>query len=584
MNGMDQPSTNKENAAGSGKTTNPGTSPQPKPSDTAPVRNEARPSVREHLKRIAFSEETENAARMIEQWQTSDSSSLPAKVVHQWERVTIHLEWSDADEAGRNALLDQITIGDKKPVFERDRADSNQYRLRLEQPVGASFEVRLGDLPPIRVERMKSLSFKPVSAAGEAVANVLHIPAREYGSRLFIPAEETGIVLQFSEVMEPRLPIAAEGSLVQAEWTDSTHLLLRFDQAAPSDGRTSELTLRFGDLQAASGNRLQDEMSVIISRFPALAWKDSLTGQQAVNGSRDRYYDRLLLSPDGTKYVGVIGLGGAMGDGDGWSYAFVLERPGKEPIVLERVFYSTIEPDDTPIRWIDSNTLLYASYYGVYAYDTEALTRRTVHENDPGETRNINNAVWDPYRRQLYVLAYGDRDESGMTNLYTYRDTNGPPQVDRGVSESVLAAKYSMLDLSIFPAEDGVYWTRTQSGVPYTEFVRSDGTRFTVKGIVRVVTVKGAYVQMYAAGGYYLTQEGWSLWRPGSSEKPVASPPGFGIAFRSGDELMYEEDGRFYRYDPEQDEWPLWRAPGGEEQDAVPNRGPDKLYKAFVSR
>jgi hypothetical protein len=296
----------------------------------------------------------------------------------------------------------------------------------------------------------------------------------------------------------------------------------------------------------------------------------------------------LIFSQNRQQYIGVLSLGGSMGDGDGWSYAFVLERDGKPPVVVEELFYSTVEPNNAPIGWTDSNTIGYSSYYGIYSFDTDKMIKRTIIQNDEDERRNINYATWDAYRNRLYALAFEDRGSSSITNVLTFTD-KAEPDVRLNFSETVLVGKYSYLDLSIIPTAKAVYWTRTEQGVPVTDYVADIGTVFTARGVARLAAPDGIYLQRYSAdekvdkmlGEQIVQPDGWWYWKPGQDERRIADPPRFLDVFVSGTELISRGDGEsYYRYDPKRDEWVIWKAVGGQ-VNAEPIRGPDGLYRLF---
>lgn len=547
----------------------------------------APPLFREKLGSLFIGEQEEGSGMQVTSWRGSTYPQAPSKIVHHLEEAVVVLEFANATEQEIRTLLDQITVGGGKAAWNRDDKNPNFYRLMRKQAEGASFELRMGELPPLTISRMKALSYKPIDASGRINADMLLVNAREYGTRVMVPMEEQAVTLEFSEPMKPVLPTASEGasSPLRAEWITDTRLRIELNETGYSvDHGAKELLVRTDQLQAVSGNTLKWG-SLHILRAPAMSWRDGRTGADVTQGPRDRYYEQLAFAPDRSRYVGIVSLGGSMGDGDGWSYAFVLERNGQPPVVLEDVFYSTIEPRDAPIRWIDSKTLLYASYYGVYKYDTQTMTRQLIVTADPEERENINFAEWDAVRNRLYVLAFEDRNESDMTKAITFVDGT-IREVRRNFAETVLVGKYSLLDLTVTPTAQGVYWTRTENGVPVTDYVGNDGKTVSAPGVVRLATSTGVYLQRFRADPVdpaerlsIVQPDGWTYWEPGTQEKRLADLRGEGIVYAWGEELVSLIDDRYYRYDPVLGSWVQWQAPAGGGPNAEPVRGPEGLYR-----
>lgn len=552
---------------------------------TAPAAGQATPSFRHALKRIVFAESADFAGRQLESWTSPELPGEPVKLVYHWDMLEIVLEFADdADEEAIQSLLGQIELDGEKAVLQAERnGEARQFRLQLSRPTGSITSLKLGDLPRITAERRTALGIQPATE-GEtaAAANTLLIPAHEYGLRLYVPMEDDRVTLQFSEPMKA-LPVkTVDGQPVRAEWTNDRRLLIELEEAGVLEEQSLVLSLTLESFEAISGNRPSQDGNLDIRRVPAAAWKNSRTGERIAGGPRDRYYDQIVLSPEGGHYIGIIRLGGSMGDGDGWGYAFVLERFGRAPAVIEPVFYSTIEPDCAPIRWMDESTLLYASFFGVYAYDTQSAMRRTLHGGFEDDSRYIRFAAWDAFRKKLYVLEADDPSAPSITSVYTYAGTDGSPDIQARFTEAVPANKYSMLDMPVTPVSDGVFWTRAKDGLPYTEFWGDDGSRQTAPGVVRLAAAHGVYIQSYKAGDQGMIADEWYYWQPGGAEQRIAMPPQSGDVFRSGGELMLRSGGAYYRYDPGSDAWAEWKAPVAEAY-AEPGRGPgaQALYKAY---
>lgn len=588
----DSEAVRKVNGSGVGGSADPGSGSQPSSDrgarQTSFSDSAGQTSFSDSVRSVAFGEESEHESRLLLRWEHANLPRQPIRVVHHMEEVHVVVGFEEVDEQQLVELAGKMKVNGADAVFVRQESDG-QYRLRLKQPENGSFELMLGDLPTITVERRAPLSFQILQPDGKEAETSLLVHAREYGTRLHVPLELPGITLQFPEPMKPALPAAPDSSPVSAEWADDRSLVLTFNDGGVEADGALLVYYDAAALEAVSGNRLFD-VSLVVVRTPETVWTDGRTGNVRSSGPRDRHYEQLIVSPAGDRYIGVISLGGSMGDGDGWSYAFVLERNGQPPVLLEQAFYSTIEPEEAPIRWIDERRVLYGSYYGLFAFDTDTLVRRTLHDNRSDENYNLNFATWDSFRNKLYVIAYRNRSTSNETIAYTYSsvawddNTALQPTVTSGsFSETVLVNKYSLLDLYVHPTETGVYWTRTRDGLPYTEFVADDGTTQVSPGVARLVASGVAYMQLYKDGGQNIVPDGWLRWRPESDKvgEPMAMPPEYRRLFRSGDELIAEADEAAYRYDPQRNIWSLWRAPA-DEPHTVPVRGEAGLYRSTI--
>lgn len=537
-----------------------------------------RQTLREYITEISFAEETADSGRLLKTLPGPPEDVI--KLVHHWEKAVVWLQIPDAGSFEAEKVLEQITRNGQKADFRKDDGSEGQYRLEVSQPVGASFRLEIAGTPFMTVERAVALSFVPVTEDGTERAETLVLQGGEYGYRVMVPQEDGEVVLQFSEDMVPRLPLTLDGVPVEGEWKDSRRLSISLDGAGYANGRSMEYALSIGELEAASGNRLELGGNLYICRWPAAAWHFNETGWPFAAGLRGRYYSQLAVSPDGEGFVGVVHLGGAMGDGDGSGYSFVLEGIGKEPEVLEHVFFTGIVSEDIPVGWMDERNVAYADFDGMYSYNTETLEKSVLYSRS-----GLNYAAWDPYRKALYAIAYDSYDPPGAVSAYTVAEGRIEGLVS-GFSELALVNKYSFLDLQVMPARAGVYWTRIRNGLPYTEYAADDGSVSETEGAVRLVADNGVYVQTYTRLEQNIGPRAWRFWEPGQQARPIADPPGEGSPsrfFRTGNELLLETEGAYYRYDSREDAWKPWRPGGGEEQ-AEPVPGPDGLYKVYTSQ
>ncbi|CAH1230891.1 hypothetical protein PAECIP111891_06762 [Paenibacillus allorhizoplanae] len=548
---------------------------------TAPVGTDES-MTRIKLQSLTFGENNSSEGRVFQQWKATDVPQEPFQVVYHLEDVSVNATFASMSEEERRLLINRIRVeGNADWEIVDSNTPINQVRIQFHH-AKEPFVLRVGDLPAMTFMRKEPVSFTFSSPAGRDVPYLL-VMAQEYGPRLRIPEGESSVELVFSNEMRNDLPTTIEGVPVTARWVDSKHLLVQLDNMGTGEHRMKEKYLRMDNLVDASGNRLGGGLQgVWVQLMPRYVWRYADSGEMAGGGTRDSLYDQLVISDDKQSYVGIVRLGGSMGDGDGTSYSYILEQKGKDPIVIENVFYSTIEPDQQPIQWIDAKTLMYASYYGVFVYDIEKGEKRILHKANPDENDNINYAAYDTTRKQLHVLAYENRHETSQLARLTYLSGDTVPQRMPAYTTSVLVAKYSELDMTITPTPEGTYWTRIQDGVPYTDYINQAGGKFTTKGIARHITKQGVYLQQYEKGQFQLQASRWTIWQPGKAAKDIANPPEGSATFASGTDLFTkQDDNRYVKYDLLRNKWVDWQAPNGEKV-AEPVQGKDGLYRANV--
>lgn len=536
-------------------------------------------SIRSKLQSLTFGEQNSSGEHIFKSWKATDVPNEPFQVVYHLEDVSMNATFAELSQAERKRLTDHIRIdGNVEWKIDESPNSTNNVRIQFHN-ASTSFVLHLGDLPTMTFIRKEPVSFTFGSSSGRDVPYLL-LWAQEYAPRLLIPEGESSVELVFSEEMHKDLPTTMEGVPLAAKWVDTKHLLVQLDAMRAGDHGTKELYMRMDNLVDLNGNRLgAGSGSLLVQQVPKYAWYYVYSGELVGGGPRDQFYDQVVLSENKQSYIGIVRLGGSMGDGDGTSYAFILEQKGKGPVVIEDVFYSTIEPEQQPIQWMDAKTLIYSSYYGVYAYDIEKREKRILHNARPSEEDNVNYASYDTTRELLHILAYENRHETSQLERISYKSGEASPQRTKAFTSTTLVAKYSDLDMSIIPTVKGTYWTRLQDGVPYTDFVSDSGEKMTTAGITRLVAEQGAYLQLYLKGDNQLQFSQWKIWQPSQPPKVIANPPEDSYTYASGTDLFSRQDDKYFKYDLSRNKWVLWQAPNGE-KDAEPVRGKDGLYRA----
>ncbi|TCZ80164.1 hypothetical protein E0485_04760 [Paenibacillus albiflavus] len=422
------------------------------------------------------------------------------------------------------------------------------------------------------------LSYTFSSKANDNMPFLL-LRGKEYDTRLLIPDHAHSVELAFSEAMENILPVTNVGTSINAKWRDDNHLLIPLDKTTAASNGNQELILNFKQLKSVAGKYIDSiDSKLRIQLVPQYEWYNG-SGERLEEQPRDRFYDQLISSPDGQSYIGVVLLGGQLEEGDGKGYSFVLEQPYCEPIVIEDAFLSTIDWHDLPLQWLDSNTILYGFYGGVYAYDIAQGKRTVLYDVDKEMKHTINYAEYDSARKQLQVLVYKDhKAPSNQLDLLTYELGKDNPIVTPDFTQAVHLIRFTDLRMRIIPTDDGTYWTRGQGGLPYTDFIDHAGNVLSTEGYIRGITGQGVYLERFKKGEYDLESNGWFIWTPGKSERAITLLPDVSRMFFNGQDLIALQNETYFRYDLEYNKWVEWVAPNGAKY-AEPIRGANGLYR-----
>ncbi|TCZ80165.1 hypothetical protein E0485_04765 [Paenibacillus albiflavus] len=533
---------------------------------------------RSKLLSISFGESNENGGYAIFDWERNDIPNEPTDVSFHLTDVIFSASYKGLDEKEMQQIISQIQVTDQVEWDAKPNPTFAKGILITFKNAPESFKFQIGDLPTLTFKHQSPLSIAVTSASGDDIPYLI-LKGQEYGTRLLVPDDRKEVELIFSEEMNKAAITTNEGKNIHSKWKDPKHLLVHLDDLSIGNHADKELVLDLSKLRSISSNYFGTfEQSLKIELKPQYDWFNIQTGKRLATHPRDRFYDQMIMSSDGQSYIGVVFLGYSQGDGAGTSYSFILERSGQEPIVIENVFYSTIEPNDLPVQWIDSNTIMYATYFGVYAYDINQGKKRVLHEVSKDEKNNINFATYDVVNKKLYVLAYDDRYTDNKLGLITYGQGKQAPTLKSNFTETVLINTYHTLAMTILPTTDGIYWTRIKDGLPITEFINHSGTVVTTSGYVRGITENGVYLQRFKKGERNIMSSSWAFWQPGKNEQPIVSPPESSTEFVSGQELIARKDSIYYHYDPKLNKWVKWTAPNGSKY-AEPIRGANGLYR-----
>lgn len=543
-------------------------------------------ALREAIKDLMLVEEKDGNTRMVASLPDPGASSGTITLGHHWDKAVIIIRIPVMEGIMPRQVLTQLTLNGKQADF-RKLDDFGQYELAVNQSLGGVSELQYGGKSFVAVKRMDTLLVSAVTTSGAERKDVLILQREDEGLHVMNPLEDRELILRFSEDMQPNPVRTAEGEPVEATWKDSRQLVLSFQEEVLANGvaeaawtsNAIEVNLDGDSLVAESGNRLAPYSSLSISRVPEALWYWGNTGLQFEAGPRGRYYSQLSLSPDGSRFAGIVLLGGSQGDSSGWSYSFVLE--GLNPVVMEQSFFTDIAPASIPIHWMDGRRLVYANYEGVYTFQTEASKKNKLYSRE-----NLRFAGWDPYRERLYAVSYTGNEQPASANAYIIGKDGTELGERRGYSPLAAENRYWLLNLPVTPSRQGIYWTVVKDGVPTTEYMEEDELKASTAGIVRLLADEGAYVETYSNEPQNVTSQGWELWKPGQKARklpPAPDPDLTGRFFPWGRELILETQGAYYRYVPGQDAWMPWKSRGGGVQ-AKPVAGPAGFYKVYSGK
>jgi hypothetical protein len=531
--------------------------------------------LRDRMKLLTFSQYNTIFSTTIE-WKSNEIPNDIIEIPFHMEELSIRAEYTWFKNFEDEPLKNEIQVyGNVQWEVKPNPYYSEGIIIRFYKP-NEAFSVQISDLPELKFVPKAPIEYSLLNESGDKPSSLL-VQGIEYGTQFLIPVEDRTVTLAFSEEMLTTiLPTHTDGTSIESEWLDSKHLRIQMVNMGVGENGTKEKTINLDNLRAKSNDNLRVERtSFTVRQFSDIEWRDNKTGAPVGFSPRDRFYHQLIPSPNGQSYIGVVRVGGSLGDGDGTFYSYVLERPNQEPVMIEHQFYSTIEPFDLPVQWIDNHRILYSAYNGVFIYDIVKGEKITLKDTENSEQDYINFAVYDSNRKQFHVLAADSRDETYTFNLFTYEDGQSTPKQTKDFTSSVMIQKYSMMDMTIVPTKSGTYWTIIEDGIPYTEFINHDGKKFKVEGYIRAVGDTGVYLERFKAGEV-LESIGYSYWQPGKKAQAITIPE-YNEIFANGSNLIIKFDSKFLVYNSVTRKWDNWKAAGGEKE-AVPVRGANGLY------
>jgi hypothetical protein len=443
-----------------------------------------------------------------------------------------------------------------------------RYQLVVPKP-SQTFSVQLGDLSPISFSWKTPLSYQAMS--DNPNEPVLHLRGLDYGNRLMTADSVDRISLRFDEPMRTDVQYTPEGG----QWLDDRRLVVDIRDTSINE------PIRLPVLSQEGNHPPMWEESIHIIKTADRIWMDYGSGERSGWSPRDRFYDAIAFSPDNQRYVGIVELGPSQGDGNGFSYSFVVEEKDKEPRILENVFYSTVSQEGLPIRWMDNDRLLYASYFGAFVYDLKSNEKRALYSAEHGDG-NVNFAGYDSFTKQTHILVmdddYSEEKTSYVVKKMTFSDSSMIPKTVSQFAKTPFETKYSLAALEAIARPEGMYWTQFIDGRFYTVLEARDGSTKRAEGRPLLVSEHGVYLSR--DGDSFTTA--WSkraLWKPDGTIVPL--PDKEGPSKRFGSFLVVQDSNSsadlYEVYDPDGHSWQSLSLSGNEPW--VPNSGGRMLYR-----
>lgn len=493
----------------------------------------------ELLRELSINQQDERQSGGLVDFASGRMPTGPVQYGLHLDEVYIFMSLPETVDDGFELLTSSLEVEGDVSFMLEEAGSEGRYRLGI-SGIKDRFSFTLGDVGPVTVRRMEPVEVHITTP--ESGGPYLHLPSEhDLPQYVYVTQETTSFDMVFSEPMiqltnlaeSTGEPWGAKG--LTGAWVDDQ--TYRFELPEPTEGPSAEqrIQLDFHHLYSEQGNHLRwgAPSHFEIRIVPSREWLNFETGTSVEASVRDPFYDFLLYSPDGSRYVGGIQLEHGFGDGTGYYYAFVLEQSGEAPIVVESEFYTSILHQGLPIQWMGNDQLLYANYGQVLRYDAVTGTRESLYQTSEEGYTAVNQVVYDPYADDWTMLVQR-RDESMewlsdmipgyVIDRYVHKGSTLVSE-EQGVTAAVLQNKYELDHLEIHPTVDGVYHTVVKERMKHTRYIGRDDSQVTIPGEVMLVTAGGEEVILQTRrpdGEQGQVPWSFSRWSPG--EEPVALP------------------------------------------------------------
>lgn len=478
-------------------------------------------------------------------------------------------------------LVNQIEVDGGELTIRKEHAD-NDYRYKGEVPnVDRPLTLRVGDLPPIQiVPGLPPLTYNLELPESSNPALLLY--GQDYGTHLLVPDKTETVVLAFSEPIRTAIASAliehpdGDPTLI-GEWIDDRRLQLNLSgiRTAESGGGTSVQLRR---VFAESGAYLADRYSanLHIRKVPQSRWLRYPSGEPALESPYARFYDFILFSPDRKRWIGLVELGGEIGDGIGAAYGVLLEEPGAKPEIIRHFLTMSGVLEKPSTVWAGNDHIAFYDHTGVYLYDIE--TRKAAKLLDYAEAAGYPNFIaYDEHAQEILLYMQVDRnadEETRDIDLWRFpvNDPNAATVVE-SYTTTIMENKYFFQQLPILPTRAGIYWGQTLDGKYHTVYETRDGRTWTAEGLP---------VAQFGDRVYLRSGNEWFIWKPGTAPIAIAVPEDAWVR-PFGHYLVWQQssDHRWKQYNPDTGkaaDFPLVT-----DGTSIPFQPYDALYRASLA-
>jgi len=451
-------------------------------------------------------------------------------------------------------LVGQIEADGGELVIRKEHED-NEYRYKGEVTgVDRPLTLRAGDLPPIRIiPGLPPLAYSVEMPESSDPSLLLF--GEDYGTHLVVPAETETVTLAFSEPVRTGIASAfiehpGGNRTPVGKWVDDRRLQLDLSEIRQEESAAETIVL-LDRVYAESGAYLADRHSAVlhIRKVPESRWLRYPSGRPALESPYAGFYDFILFSPDRSKRIGLVELGGAIGDGIGAAYGVLVEKPGARPEIIRHSLHMPGALEKPSIVWAGNDRIAFYDHTGIYLYDTE--TRRTARILDYAEAEGYPNFIaYDGHADEilLYMQVRRGSDEGTLDidlRRFPAKDPGAAAAI-KSFTATILENKYFFAQLPIVPAREGIYLGQAANGKFHTVFAARDGRSWTAEGLPAALF--GDRIILRSGGD----RSEWFIWKPGTEPAAIPVPEDAWVR-PFGHYLVWQQssDHRWKLYDPE---------------------------------
>lgn len=461
----------------------------------------------------------------------------------------------DLSEEQVSELLKQVNVEGDENISFKISQNYNQYLVDIKNLKDYT-TVTLGDIKPITIKRMEPLEFSVMNKDN----SILFIEVDE-AAILLVSEEMESITLTFSEEMKQDNSISFEGKKF-GNWIDKYNYNIDLT-ALPLDAHIAGV---FNQLLSVNGNYIMhSEKPLIISRKPDYSWIDYKTGEKI--GWEEpylRYYERILFSPDKNLYIGIIEHTEYLFYEVIMPYTFVVHENGKEPYLLEDIYYSNDSFMGYPIQWINNEEIIYDNNL----FNIRTKKTKEVYQLDEEYIGEVHDSAYDFVDNKLYFLMLKDAgSEEYIVDKWTFNNVAEQPTVEQHYSDvRIISNNFAKLPIKI--VDNGIYWSKHTDNNSQVIYEGRDGSTENREGSILFANNKGAVIYDSAAQVYF-----W--WEIGKKDIVIPfidyiQPFGNDIVYYNGKEKQY------YCYEPSENDWVKLDFPEGA---YLPNQEINQLYR-----